>query len=146
MDLFSPRETRDYYTCIEWAGTQPWSNGKVGLAGISYYAINQWQVAALRPPHLAAICPWEGAADHYRDWSYHGGIRNTFTARWYPAQVRRVQHGYGTRGAAFRNPNTGELVSGPRTLPDTTSTSPPRSRPTRSMMSGTRRERRTGRR
>jgi predicted acyl esterase len=118
MDLFSPRETRDYYTCIEWAGTQPWSNGKVGLAGISYYAINQWQVAALQPPHLAAICPWEGAADFYRDWSYHGGIRNMFTARCYPAQVRRVQHGRGTRAPAFRDPNTGELVSGPQTLSD----------------------------
>ena len=36
-------------TCIEWAGVQPWSNGKVGLNGISYYAMNQWQVAALQP-------------------------------------------------------------------------------------------------
>jgi putative CocE/NonD family hydrolase len=45
---------------IEWAASQPWSSGKVGLAGISYYAINQWAVAALAPPHLAAICPWEG--------------------------------------------------------------------------------------
>ena len=48
-------------------GVQPWSNGKVGLLGISYYGMNQWQVAALQPPHLAAICPWEGAADFYRE-------------------------------------------------------------------------------
>src|SRR5262252_2946170 len=39
IDHFSPRETRDFYDCIEWAGTQPWSNGKVGLNGISYYGI-----------------------------------------------------------------------------------------------------------
>jgi hypothetical protein len=39
------------------AGTQESSNGKVGLPDISYYAANPWQVAALRPPHLAAICP-----------------------------------------------------------------------------------------
>ena len=45
LDPFSPRETRDLYECIEWAARQPWSNGKVGLAGISYYAMNQWQVA-----------------------------------------------------------------------------------------------------
>ena len=57
LDIFSPQETRDYYDCIEWAGVQPWSSGKVGLLGISYYAANQWQVAALQPPHLAAICP-----------------------------------------------------------------------------------------
>ena len=63
LDILSPRETRDYFHAIEWAGTRQWSNGKVGLNGISYYAINQWHVAALQPPHLAAMIPWEGAAD-----------------------------------------------------------------------------------
>jgi len=66
LDIFSPRETLDYYHAIEWAGTRPWSSGKVGLNGISYYAINQWHVAALQPPHLTAMVPWEGAADMYR--------------------------------------------------------------------------------
>ncbi|MCC6887301.1 MAG: CocE/NonD family hydrolase, partial [Hyphomicrobiales bacterium] len=50
VDVWSPRETRDLYECVEWAGTQPWSNGKVGINGISYYAMNQWQVGALNPP------------------------------------------------------------------------------------------------
>src|SRR5471032_2770042 len=72
--IFSPRETRDFYRCIEWAGVQPWSNGRVGLNGVSYYAINQWHVASLQPPHLAAMCIWEGAADWYRDMTHHGGI------------------------------------------------------------------------
>ena len=94
LDIFSPRETRDFYHCIEWAGTQPWSNRKVGLNGISYYAINQWHVAALQPPHLTAMVPWEGAADAYRDSSRHGGIlSNRFMERWYPRQVEAVQHG-----------------------------------------------------
>jgi len=53
IDHFSPRETKDFHDCIEWAGVQPWSSGKVGLNGISYYGINQWHVASLRPPHLA---------------------------------------------------------------------------------------------
>jgi hypothetical protein len=66
LDIFSPRETLDYYHAIEWAGTRPWSNGKVGLNGISYYAINQWHVAQLQPPHHTAMIPWEGAADMYR--------------------------------------------------------------------------------
>src|SRR5262245_24998253 len=114
LDIFSPRETRDFYECIEWAWTQPWSNGRVGLLGISYYAMNQWQVAALQPPHLAAICPWEGASDYYREFARHGGILNIFVSRWYPPQVEGVQHGVGGRGA--RNPNTGELVAGPETL------------------------------
>ena len=116
LDPLSPREARDLYDCIEWAGTQPWSNGKVGLAGISYYAINQWQVATLNPPHLAAICPWEGAADWYRDMTRHGGILCTFFTNWFDKQIVElgVQHGVGDRGPV--NPNTGEVISGPETL------------------------------
>ena len=48
---------------------------------------HQWQVAARRPPHLAAICPWEGAADWYRDSARHGGILCTFSDNWYGHQV-----------------------------------------------------------
>jgi len=114
LDPFSPRETRDLYECIEWAARQPWSDGKVGLCGISYYAMNQWHVAALHPPHLAAMCVWEGAADFYRDASRHGGILSTFWERWYPRQVRSVQHGVGQRGPRSRV--TGEPVAGPETL------------------------------
>jgi len=114
IDHFSPRETRDFYECIEWAGVQPWSNGKVGLNGISYYGINQWHVASLQPPHLAAMCVWEGAADWYRDMTHHGGILSTFWANWYDMQVRTVQHGLGERGPKSRV--TGELVCGPETL------------------------------
>lgn len=114
LDPFSPREHQDHYDCIEWAGTQSWSNGKVGLNGISYYAITQWLVAAMQPPHLAAMCPWEGGADWYRDVTYHGGIHCTFVAAWYPEQVVRVQHGRGE--GAPRSAATGELVAGPETL------------------------------
>lgn len=114
LDPLSPRETRDLRTCIEWAGTAPWSNGRVGLLGISYYAINQWQVASLAPAHLAAICPWEGGADFYRDLCRHGGILSRFWESWYPRRVLPVQHGVGERG--FRSAVTGELVAGPETL------------------------------
>jgi uncharacterized protein len=116
IDLWSPREAKDFYNCIEWAGVQPWSNGKVGLNGISYYAMNQWQVASLQPPHLAAICVWEGAADFYRDFSHHGGIFTTFPINWYDMQITPIQHGMGKRG--YRSRVTGELVSGPETMTD----------------------------
>jgi uncharacterized protein len=106
LDVWSPRETQDLYQCIEWAGTQPWSNGKVGINGISYYAMNQWNVGALKPPHLAAMCIWEG--------SRHGGILSSFLNSWHPRQVASVQHGVGTRGA--RSVVTGEWVAGPETL------------------------------
>ena len=116
MNPNSPRETEDLYQCIEWAGTQPWSNGKVGMLGISYYAGNQWRVATKHPPHLAAIIPWEGQNDRYRDSGYHGGILSQFQERWAKIQVVNVQYGRGER--AKKNPNTGESVAGPVTLSD----------------------------
>jgi predicted acyl esterase len=114
IDHFSPRETKDFYDCIEWAGVQPWSNGKVGLNGISYYGINQWHVASLQPPHLAAMCIWEGAADWYRDMTHHGGILSTFWENWYDMQVKTVQYGAGERGKRSRV--TSDFVCGPETL------------------------------
>jgi predicted acyl esterase len=116
MDCNSPREIEDLFQCIEWAGTQPWSNGKVGMLGISYYASNQWRVAGKHPPHLAAIIPWEGQNDRYRDSGYHGGILSQFQERWAKHQVANIQYGLGAR--ATKNPNTGESVAGPVSLPD----------------------------
>lgn len=114
VDPWSPRETRDLYECIEWAASQEWCTGKVGLNGISYFAMNAWQVAALSPPHLAAVCAWEGAADHYRETCYHGGIYSEFISNWYPRAIIPVQHGIGERGPRSRV--TGEPVAGPETL------------------------------
>ena len=115
IDIWSLREAQDLAICVDWAGVQSWSNGKVGLNGISYYAENQWQCAALQPKHLAAICPWEGAADFYRDMAHHGGIMcNGFVKDWSEAQVYSVQYGKGTNGKRSRM--NGEWVSGPETL------------------------------
>jgi len=116
VDPWSPRETQDLYECVEWCGTQPWSNGKVGLNGISYYAMNAWQVAALAPPHLSAIVAWEGACDYYREATHHGGIVSDFLINWFPRAVHRSQHGCGERG--MRSRVTGELACGPETLPE----------------------------
>ena len=116
LDMHSQTEIADFAECIEWAGTEPWSNGKVGLLGISYYATTQWLVAATKPKHLAAICPWEGGYDYYRDVCRHGGIVHSFVATWAPNQVFRVQHGNGERSP--RDHNTGELIAGPETLTD----------------------------
>jgi predicted acyl esterase len=83
-DPFSPSEARDFYDAIEWAASQPWCNGRVGANGISYYAMTQWLVATLKPPSLHAMIPWEGAADMYRDFGYHGGIFSFgFVTNWY---------------------------------------------------------------
>jgi predicted acyl esterase len=113
LNIFSHQEVMDYYDCIEWAGTRDWSTGKVGLCGISYYAINQWQVAALQPPHLTAIIPWEGASDFYREVYRHGGIlSNYFINFWYNGFVLVNQHGKGTHMDHW----LGESSSGPEKL------------------------------
>lgn len=116
LEFFSEREIQDLYECIEWAAIQPWSTGRVGLNGISYLAINQWYVAALRPPHLAAICVWEALADRYRDATYHGGIWTDFTDIFFGAVTASTQYGLGEQGG--RNPITGQLICGDETLTD----------------------------
>lgn len=116
VDHFSPRETQDFYECIEWAAQQRWSTGKVGLTGVSYFGQNQWLVASKQPPHLAAMCIWEGASDWYRDATHHGGIVNTFWAHWFDIQIKSVQNGLGLRGPKSRV--HGDTVCGPDTLSD----------------------------
>jgi uncharacterized protein len=102
---WSLAEAIDFYDAIEWAAAQPWCNGKVGLSGISYYAINQWFVANLQPPSLKAIIPWEGFADLYRDALFHGGILSVFMTNWFTAHL--MHH---TLGRAARDlPNAWQV-------------------------------------
>src|SRR5713226_2960034 len=68
------QDAADYAAFIAWAATQPWCNGRVGLLGVSYLAMSQWRVAALRPPALKAICPWEGVTDLLREFGYQDGV------------------------------------------------------------------------
>jgi predicted acyl esterase len=116
LDPRSPQEYADIYDSVEWAGTRAWSDGRVAIMGISYYAVMGWAAAASRPPHLAALVAWEGFNDQYRDALYHGGILSEFTRRWQPNQIEPIQYGGGDR--APRNPNTGQSVAGPVTLTD----------------------------
>ena len=91
-ELFSDQEALDYYDLIEWAGARPWSSGRVGLDGVSYLAISQYKVAALRPPALAAICPWEGLTDLYRDFGRPGGVREDgFSVLWSRLTAREAR-------------------------------------------------------
>ena len=102
LELFSEQENEDFYDAIEWAGSTPWSTGKVGLLGVSYYGILQWRVAALNPPHLAAIVPWEAASDLYREFGRHGGILNSvWLDAWWQRQIATNQHPDGNTGPSL---------------------------------------------
>jgi len=74
IHFWGTQEGRDGYDVIEWVASQEWSNGKVGLSGNSWLAIVQWFIAAEKPPNLAAIAPWEGLVDAYRNDLGRGGI------------------------------------------------------------------------
>src|SRR5260370_1227490 len=94
---------------------QPWSSGKVGLIGISYYAGGQWMIAAQRPPRLAAILPWQGTYDFYRDRTRQGGILGSgFLKRWWNRSVLRNQHG--NPDTPLTDLSTGERNTGPESL------------------------------
>lgn len=88
--LLSDQEGRDVYDLIEWAGARSWSNGNVGMLGVSYLALSQFKAAALHPPSLKAICPWEGFTDAYRDLFTPGGIAEKGFSRIWVAIVKRV--------------------------------------------------------
>lgn len=74
MAVLGSQEAEDGYDTIEALAEMPWCSGKVGMAGNSHLAIAQWFIAATRPPHLAAIAPWEGCGDLYREQFARGGI------------------------------------------------------------------------
>ncbi|CAG7564486.1 unnamed protein product [Fusarium equiseti] len=74
MVIMGTQEAEDGYDTIESIAKLPWCNGSVGLAGNSHLAIVQWFIAALRPPSLKAIAPWEGCGDLYREQFARGGI------------------------------------------------------------------------
>src|SRR5436309_1553433 len=74
FDPFALTMGRDGADAVEWAARQPWSDGRVGMFGVSFGGITQLLTAADRPPHLRAIAPDSATSDLYRDVVYPGGI------------------------------------------------------------------------
>lgn len=66
-------EINDGYDTVEWAASQSWSTGKVGMYGASYVGATQWLAAIARPPHLVTIIPNVTASNYYDGWTYQGG-------------------------------------------------------------------------
>lgn len=75
--MFGRQEGQDCHDLIEWLAEQDWCSGKVAMSGTSYLTVGQWFAAAEQPPHLAAINPWEGFSDIYRDLVMRGGMPDT---------------------------------------------------------------------
>jgi len=95
-------EQEDSYELIEWIARQPWCNGNVGGMGQSYYAMQQWLYAALNPPSLKCIIPYDGLVDQYRCSNYHGGIHCSYRPGWYIMLLAINQHRLVSRQARPR--------------------------------------------
>ncbi|EEU34858.1 uncharacterized protein NECHADRAFT_55059 [Fusarium vanettenii 77-13-4] len=107
LDSMSKATSEAFFEIIEWAAIQPWSTGKVGLLGISYFAGSQWRVAARRPKGLTCIIPYEGMADYYRDRCRPGGILALeFLKKWFTRNVMSNQYGLPGKAARGWGPDT----------------------------------------
>lgn len=78
FEFLGPNEQNDLHDVIEWLGAQPWSNGRVGGIGQSYFCMSQWFMGIANPPSLACLGAYDGLNDPYRDSVYSGGLLSNF--------------------------------------------------------------------
>ncbi|WIM90191.1 CocE/NonD family hydrolase [Candidatus Mycobacterium wuenschmannii] len=85
FQMFGARQAQDGVELVDWASRLPNSNGRVGMFGVSYLAINQLFTAAAVGPDspLKAIFPVMAARDFYRDAAAMGGAPHLRTIRAY---------------------------------------------------------------
>ncbi len=98
--FLSQTEQEDNFHVIEWIAKQPWSNRRVGGIGQSYFGFSQWLMAAMNPPHLTRIAPYDALFDPYRCHGFHGGIYCAYRTNWCTACAPTTCTGRATGAAA----------------------------------------------
>jgi len=101
FEFLGENEQRDLYDVIEWIAKQPWSNGKVGGLGQSYFCMSQWWMGIMAPPALACLGAYDGLNDPYRASCYQGGIPGQFIPGYWWNQNRIINR-FPANGAAPR--------------------------------------------
>ncbi|MHB8606418.1 MAG: CocE/NonD family hydrolase [Thermoplasmatota archaeon] len=96
---------------IDWLGVQPWSNGNVGVMGISYDGTTPWEVGIMAPSHLKTIVPMEGISDYYRYEYQDGAPYYYWGPLFFPDYYLDVGVGYGSLESSQSPPN-------PQTTPE----------------------------
>lgn len=81
MDMMGAKEQQDGYDVVEWIAAQPWSDGKVGMYGVSYVGTTPSAAAIMAPPHLTTIVPVAGVTNQWRN-VYQNGV--PYNGRTYP--------------------------------------------------------------
>ncbi len=83
FEFMETLQSTDGYDAVETIAHQSWSNGHIGMVGISYSGYSQLYVGATNPPHLDAITPLSPYSDTYSGILYPGGILNDgFAVDW----------------------------------------------------------------
>jgi len=101
FEFLGENEQRDLFDVIEWIASQPWSNGKVGGLGQSYFCMSQWWMGIMAPPALACLGAYDGLNDPYRASCYQGGIPGQFIPGYWWNQNRIINR-FPANGAAPR--------------------------------------------
>ena len=105
-------DVEDGYDTVEWAASQPWSNGKVGMVGASYVGATQWLAASTRPPHLACIAPNVTASNYHDGWTYQGGAFELgFNVSWTLLQLTLANFNAASRGKNVAEARRGDLLA-----------------------------------
>lgn len=85
-EAFSAREQQDYGAVVDWVTQQPWSDGRIGLHGISAWAITAMHTAAQQHAQIKSVFAIVPMADAYRDVVAVGGQGSfMFLAGWLTA-------------------------------------------------------------
>jgi putative CocE/NonD family hydrolase len=86
IQYFGAKEVTDIRTAMDWLGTAGWSNGSIGVLGISYDGAGSWESAASGSPYVKTIVPASGIVNareaFYRYGTTHLGAVNEMV---YPA-------------------------------------------------------------
>jgi predicted acyl esterase len=80
--FFDGQERQDLYDLVEWVAAQPWSDGNVGMIGISYYAMTQLAAATEQPPHLRAVFPYDVTVSLFEAANHNGLFSRAFITPW----------------------------------------------------------------
>lgn len=96
---FFAGDAEDGYDTIEWIAEQPWSNGRVGMMGVSYLGTVQWLAARAHPPHLVCIAPTAPAGRWTEELPYQGGaFMHQWALNWINGTSGRISQGENATG------------------------------------------------
>src|SRR6185503_1859079 len=101
FEFLGRNEQNDLHDVIQWIASQPWSSGKVGGLGQSYFCMSQWWMGIGAPPALACLGAYDGLNDPYRASCYQGGIPGQFFPGYWWNQNRIINR-FPANGAAPR--------------------------------------------